>query len=554
MEETLLVLAGESAPKITLADDPISRRNCREAWLKWWQEPPEPLTSAALLEDLRKRSTSEKVRVKVEALVNALGDDSFEVREKASAELKALGAVTLPLLRLAVRSSDLEVSQRAKAILQEIDKARMPPPAPPVFRLLALRKPAGAVETLLNYLPFAEDDGLSGEAQQALNALAGQEGQPDPSLIRALGDRVPQRRAAAAEALCSARSAEGMPAVRKLLKDFDPSVRTRVALALAGARQREAVPVLIALVAELPAHDALPIEDYLRSLAGDRLPADLPAGDGAERQKRSAIWSAWWLAHGSRLELPDRLLTPTAHRQLGYTLLIQPNNHQVAELDQAGKVRWTLAGLNSPQDAQVLPGGRVLIAELTASRVTEYEVKTRRLLWQKAVTSPPINVQRLPSGNTFIATRKQFLEVDRNGKEVFSVTRPGQDLMSAWKTPDGQIVCLSNQGLCIRMDRAGKELKSFRVQGVSNFGNELLPNGHLLVPLSWQNKVTEYDSSGKVVWEAAVSRPIAACRLPGGHTLIACQQWPPKIVELDRAGKQVAEIPGTVYTARVRRR
>ena len=115
-------------------------------------------------------------------------------------------------------------------------------------------------------------------------------------------------------------------------------------------------------------------------------------------------------------------------------------------------------------------------------------------------------------------------------------------------------MCLSNQSQCFKVDPAGKEVKRFQVQGVSNFGNELLPNGHVLVPLQWQNKVTEYDGEGKVVWEGTAPQPMAATRLPNGNTLVALQQWPAKVVELDRTGKQVAELSVANYASRVRRR
>ena len=77
---------------------------------------------------------------------------------------------------------------------------------------------------------------------------------------------------------------------------------------------------------------------------------------------------------------------------------------------------------------------------------------------------------------------------------------------------------------------------------------------HALAPLMWQNKVTEYDQDGKVIWEANVMQPMAACRLPNGNTLVSTQNWPTKMIELDRSGKQVAEtgLPG--FAARLRRR
>lgn len=547
VEEFLTNLAGESAPKITLMDQDDTRRDCRDAWRAWWQQPPPALRPSALLEELRKRSLTENDHVKIQTLIEALGNDSFEVREKGSEELKLLGVRTIPLLRQAARSLDVEVSQRARALLQEIDKERLSPPSPLVFRLLAVRKPVGAIEVLLNYLPNAEDDSLAQQAQQALNVLAGQEGPPDPALIRALQEPSPRRRVAAAEALCGAPSPEALPSVRKLLTDPDALVRARVAQSLARARDREAIPVLIALIGELPAEQAQPIEDYLRSLASDRP----PSVEGTDRRKRQETWSAWWTANATRIELPERSQVPSRPLLLGYTLLIQ--NNQVIELDQAGKVRWTLTGLGNAYDAQVLPRDRVLVAEYGVSRVSERNLQGE-ILWQHLLPASPVNVQRLSSGNTFIATRDQLLEVDRAGKEVYALTRPSPDVISGWRTPQGQIVCLTNQGLCIWMDQAGRELRQFRLQGTLRFGNQLLPNGHLLAPHSTQNKVIEYDPEGKIVWQANVAEPVAVCRLPSGNTLVCRQFASPKLVELDPAGKVLAESNLAAFTIRVDRR
>jgi len=551
-EEFLGSLAGELGPRITLADDDISRKNCREAWQKWWKQPPAGQTAAALTEEVRKRTLSDPDRARMQNLVNDLGDDTFEVREKASSGLKALGPPVLPLLRAAARSTDPEVSQRSKGLLQEIDKGKTPPLDPAVPRLLAVRKAAGAAETLLKFLPFAEDESMSEGVQQALNALAARDGKPDPALLRALEDRTASRRAAAGEALCFNRDADTLPAVHKLLKDPEATVRLRVGLSLTQRRDRAAIPVLIALLDEVPEEEANSIEDYLRWLSTDRSPPELASA--ANAKKRREGWSAWWTGQGPRFEPPERPVALLPGRVLGYTLLVQSQNGQVSEVDQAGKVRWTISNLLTPMDAQVLPGDRVLVSEYGGMRVTERNLKGE-IVWQKALASSPLNAQRLADGRTFIALRNQLLEVDRNGREAQSIARPMNDVMSAWKTRAGQIVLITSQAQCVRLDRTGRELKSFRVQGVSNFGNELLANGHILVPLAWQNRVTEYDAEGKIVWEATTAlQPISAARLPNGNTLVACQQWPPHIVELDRKGKQVAEIKTTMYTARVRRR
>src|SRR5262249_24936971 len=101
------------------------------------------------------------------------------------------------------------------------------------LRLVAWRKPAGAVEVLLNYLPFADTEAQAGEVKRVLAALAWSAGQPDAVLVGALNDPRAPRRAAAVEALCRAGGDKLLPTVRKLLQDPEPAVRLHVALALA---------------------------------------------------------------------------------------------------------------------------------------------------------------------------------------------------------------------------------------------------------------------------------------------------------------------------------
>jgi HEAT repeat protein len=548
-------LAAEQSPKEALGDDELSRQKCRDAWATWWLASEGP----GLLSELRKRTLTEDHRVKALRLIEQLGDDDFQVREKAKGELKGMGASVVSLLRQAVRNPDLEVRQRAQECLKAIEMDTATPLSPVTPRLVALRKPAGAAEALLAFLPFAEDPGLVEEVQSALNAVTYRGAKADPAVVKALQDKVAVRRAAAAEALCQGPAADHLPALHRLLKDPEAGVRLKVALALAGAQEREAVPVLIALVGELPAEQAAPAEEYLRRLAARRPPEGLPeGGDGEARKKRQEAWAAWWAAHGARVRLVDPRGPEAAERYHGYTLLVQNQNNTVTELGADGKVRWKLTGLVQPWDAQVLPGGRVLVAEYSARRVTERNLKGE-VLWQTAVPSYPMSAERLPNGHTFIACRHLLLEVDRTGREVRSINRPLNDVRSARMLRDGQIVLLTSRSECVRLDRTGKELKSFALNalaqgGISTFFNEILPNGHVLLPVSWMNKVVEYNADGKVVWETTAAQPMTASRLPNGNTLIVPQQWPARVVEVDRQGRQVAELPTTAFPARVRRR
>jgi PQQ-like domain len=215
-----------------------------------------------------------------------------------------------------------------------------------------------------------------------------------------------------------------------------------------------------------------------------------------------------------------------------------PDFGRVQEIGGDGKVRWQLDGMQYPYDARVLPGDRVLIAELNGRRVTERNLKNE-VLWEKQANMP-VSCQRLPNGNTFIVCRNQLLEVTRDGKEVFNQTRPSYDIVAAHRFRDGSMILLTSTGQCSRLDAAGKEIRSFRTGPAALGGMEILPSGRVLIAHLNLNKVVEYDQEGRSVWEANVAMPTSVSRLPNGRTLVS-SQGQQAILELDRAGKVVWE-------------
>lgn len=529
-EEWLLGLAGEEGPDVPLTND-ASRPACRDAWAKWWKASE----GAASLDELRRRTLTDETQARALALIRQLGDDTFRVREKAQAELKAMGAAVLPLLRHGLHDPDAEVRSRCQETLEALDRAKVQPLAATHVKLIALRKPPGAAEVLLAYLPSAEDEAIASEVHSALAAVVVRNGAPDPTVLKALDDPVGARRAAAAVALCQAVGFDGRPLARRRVQDPDPAVRLPVALALAKAQDRDAVPVLIDLLAEAPHALAEQAESYLRETAGDEAPA-VPLGrDGDGGKQCRDAWAGWWKVRGERVSLPRPSQTP---RLLGRTLIVMTNNGRVVEIGPDGKERWRLQALMFPFDARVLHGDRVLIAEFQGGRVTERNLKGE-ILWQRPAQHP-VGVQRLANGNTVIATRNQLLEVTRDGKEVFSFQRPQYDIMGGMKGRDGRYVYFTANGQAVILDGGGKELLTLATGMQSIGGADLLPNGRLLVPVLQMNKIVEYDLDGKAVWEAAFPLPSAVARLPNGHTLVSSQNTS-KVAELDRAGKIVWE-------------
>jgi hypothetical protein len=493
-----------------------------------------------LLDFFRHLTLTDADRTRIERLIKQLGDDDFDVREKTAAELVRLGPKTVPLLRRVRKDADPEVARRVADCLRQLEQGgKETAPASPSLpmaaaRLVAVRKPAGAAEALLRYVPFAEESMIE-EIEPALSAVAVREGKAEPVLVEALTSADPLRRGLAGAALARAGAARPKDALRKLLHDADLGVRLRVARALAAARDKEAVPVLIDLLGQLPPEQLWPVEDLLYRVAGDKAPAVSLGTDKASRERCRPAWADWWRTHEATVELPA-LDAPLP--LLGYTLTTGPDSGAVEEWDRDGKLRWKITGLRSPFEARVLPGDRVLVAEYTGW-VSERNLKGD-ILWQKQVPNA-MQCQRLSNGNTFIVSTTVLLEVDPRGKEkILYTSEQLGTLLVARKLRNGQIVVIHGDGTCIRLDTAGKEIARFAVGRVSNNCLDVTPNGHVVVSKFFDGKVTEYDAGGKVVSEVNCPNAFSAQRLPNGHTVLACYN-PARVVELDRTGKVVWE-------------
>lgn len=544
----LLLLGGTT---FAAEADPVARdeQTLREARLS--------TDGPALLEFFRKRTARDVDLTKLRTLVRQLGDDSFEMREKASAQLVTLGITAAPYLKEVLKDPDIEIVRRAEECLRRIGEGSSGALVDAAARLLAARKPDGAAEALLGYLPFAEDEVSAEEIRDALTSLASRNGKPEPALVAALTDKVPGRRAAAAVALVKTGLVEPRPAVEKLLQDADLAVRQQTALALVtAAREKKAVSVLIDLLAELPPSRLGANLEVLYRLAGEDAPKGHPPTEGPARREYRNAWDEWWKKQGDKIDLAmlDQVAKP-----LGRTLVVMLDENKVLELNEKKEKLWEIGNLQFPLDVQYLPGDRVLVAEQAGNRVTERNLKGE-VLWKKDIADPLV-AQRLPDGNTFIANRTEVVEVTRDGKSVFSyTTKNGEQVMRAQRLPGGDIgLVLSapdrNTARFARLDPTGAtELQSFPVE-VHTFGGrfEVLPNRRVLIPQMRNNKVVEYDARGKIVWEMATEQPIAAIRLPNGHTL-STSMTQQRAIEYDRNGKEVWDYKGNTRVTRAFRR
>jgi hypothetical protein len=498
----------------------------------------------ALLAFFKSRTLTEADQRKVEAAVKQLSSDEFEEREKATQELMRRGRPALAALRKAAEGPDLEVARRALdciAFIEDGPGAALPSSA---ARLVARRSPAGAVPVLLAYLPFADDEATEDEVLAALLALT-PPGKADAALAAALRSPQAVQRGAAAHVLGRKGDAGQRDAVAALLADKEARVRFRAALALLTARDPRAVPALIDLVADGPVELAWQVEEVLFRLAGDDVPA---VGRGDDRGKWRDGWRAWWKEKGEKVDLA---LFADAERLLGLTLAIEYNTGRVWECGPDGKLRVDIQGLQGPMEAQILPGGRVLIAESNNRTVSVRDLKGA-VLWSKVLDNgEPTGAQRLPNGNTFVSTYGSAMEFDAAGKKLYDINLGGGS-NAIRKARNGNILYASDAGEIVELNTAGNRVRSIPIPKESMWvGVQELPGDRFMVCNSSSGKVLEVDAKGKVLWEAKVQGACGVCRLPNGHTLVGTAN---RVVELDRFGRQVWERKTEGYVRRVHRR
>ncbi len=169
-----------------------------------------------LVEFLRKKTPSEKIKVRIRALVGQLGSPSFSTRIKATVELKKIGLPAVPFLKKVVDNPDPEVSQRARDCLDHIANDNTSQLLPAVVRLISWHKPKGSAKVLLDYLPWA-DKSLAKEIKAALLVLADSQKKAPADLLEALKSKHPIVQEAAKAALRRDKGAYAKLPGRRLL-------------------------------------------------------------------------------------------------------------------------------------------------------------------------------------------------------------------------------------------------------------------------------------------------------------------------------------------------
>ena len=207
-------------------------------------------TNAAGLIKFLQSLTPDPARLaKIPQLITELGDDKFEVRERAVKQLQALGELARPALTAALKSKDLETVFRAKHVLGQLDSGQATDKMRAILAaalvLIDEHPTPQAAEALLGVLPVCNDAGLANAACMALWKSV--DATNTDILRRALKQEHKLTIAAALVAMELASGPESITMIEPYLTHDDPQLRLAAARALVDRQPQSAARALAEL-------------------------------------------------------------------------------------------------------------------------------------------------------------------------------------------------------------------------------------------------------------------------------------------------------------------
>ena len=166
-------------------------------------------------------------------------------------------------------------------------------------------------------------------------------------------------------------------------------------------------------------------------------------------------------------------------------------------------------------------------------------------------------------GHILITWKDQVIEYDKDRNQVWSFAKSKDDaeLVSAWRLKDGitLVVVLGNRPRLIEVDLSGKLVAEVAIDPEQTDNHHMqtrmarkLENGNYLAPHLFGYSVREYTPKGEIVADfqtdtdhfggpEAKNWPFTAIRTPQGTTVVGCT-YGNRVVEFDSQGKLVWEL------------
>ena len=421
-----ILAAGLCAAGEPIGEDPVAAR----AFLKGLIEP------APLAPEVHRR---------LEGLLADLGDDTWAVREVASAELLRIGPRAGARVAPLVDSHSAEVASRARQLLRAYTAAQEGRASVlgEAVDLLAREKDPAVADCLVALLGHADAD-LRHVAEYRLRSITG---------------------------------------MRFGYNAHAPEADRRAAVAKWGAWWRQARATF----------DFVPAEEVPRILG--------VVTCNSARREICLVGLDGRLIYSRQTIRPPRgaEALPNGHLLVSY---YEEKQTHLEEYDPNGQVVWSnrdLALAGMVRDLRRLPNGNTLGIDYTGHRVIEIDRSGSRIAWQHEFGPTSVcAAQRLASGNTLLCSFQGGIrEVTPDGRVAWEGGRLGYT-RDAEKLPNGNVLVVDYlRNRVVELTVAGKEVWSWggsaeaRVTAASR-----LPDGRTVVQASSRDGLILIDAAG----------------------------------------------------------
>lgn len=511
--------ADDAAPASSSTAKPADSASSYEAILV---EKNIGATSHALAEYLTDLHPTEDSQQRSKLLIEQLGADSFQVRERATSKLSIMLALPIDLLVSAAEGADAEVRFRAKRILA-VAKREPTRVIQAAFKVIAEKRIKGLVPELLAIIPLCDNQFSVNAAQEALSATATP---GDAKTLKEAGQHErADVRAAATEALAVVLQADGVEFLSAQLEDEADQVRLAAARGLANQGKRSALLPLADLLTSEDARVRVSASSALQQLSGERF-GFAAVGKADQRVAAAKKWAEWVAGAGAKAELNH----PLKKRGLGYlggnTLLAYGLKNKVAEYDTFMNEIWSFPA-KYPSSAEKLPNGNVLIAEIFSKRVIVVTPEGK-VVWEYKTDLPTHSkVTALDNGNILICYPDKVTEVDPQKQIVWQFETPDTwtrvaGCHNAHRLENGNTLIAHWGKGVVEVTPAGQIVWEYDAKRTGTCSP--LPSGNILITSGQADRVYEVTRDKEVVWEFLCEFPDDAFRLPNGNTLITIRE------------------------------
>jgi HEAT repeat protein len=284
----------------------------------------------------------------------------------------------------------------------------------------------------------------------------------------------------------------------RLLGERKPDGAAAALLAyLPLAEQEDVKESAVEALAALAVRDGKPDPVVVAALADKSADRRAAAGVALARSKRDDV----------RPDVRKLLKDPEAHVRM--------------------KVGLALAAAGDKESLEPLVA---VLEELPPSQTALVEDLLYRLAGDKA--------PELSAGTTAEERKKYRAAWDdwlKANRGTVDLAKVGDDLRPRGHT----LIVLLDDGAVADLDADKKP--RFKVDGIAfPLDAQYLPGDRVLVAEYEGSRVSERSRTGEVLWQRRVAEPLAAQRLPNGHTFIANAT---QLIEVDRTGREVLSLP-----------